>query len=384
MPRSFYNKAIVIRALFRPLPFLLATLIALLFAPLAAISWHQAQHEGRVFGGVRLNGVDISGMLPDEVFALAQQQSSYYGSPALKLKVGELAFDYKPAEFGSTFDPAATTRFAMEIGRTGDWQAQLRERAEVYWRGVEIGPVVRMDTTAAQRRVAQIADQINKPSIDARLEVDMVNGLAKESPSQIGLSLDQDMSVKLIEAAIRTRSGADIILPLQTVPPKIASVSQAASDVQRLIGNDLIVMVPKWDKAGAPQQPVEAFRVPRSEMASYVAIDPGPDGTPKITFRRESFRARIEPLSTEISGTIENARFVFDDANKRLTAITPSRAGRAIDIDATLEAIEAAARSDANRTVVVTVKTVQPAVPDTADGRTAWHHAADHPGHHVL
>jgi vancomycin resistance protein YoaR len=357
------------RALFRPLPFLIATLIMLIAAPIAAVAWHQRQHEGRVFSGVFLNGVDIGAKTPEEVFAVAQQQSTSLSAITLRLKVGEQSYDFKPAEFGTAFDPAATAQIAMQIGRDGDWQTQLRDRAEVYWRGVDIGPFMRMDNGAATRRIARIASEIDRPAIDAKLNIDFANGTASESPSQTGLALDQDMSVRLVEAAIRARESREIVLPLQSLPPKLKNVGSAATDIQRLIGSDLIIMVPTWDKTGAAAAPIEAFRVTKAELASYVSIDTAADGTPSATFRRESFRTRIEPLARVITSTTENARFVYDDAAGALKAISPSRTGRAIDVDATLQAIEAAARSDSNRTVVVSVKTVEPAVPDSAQAQ---------------
>jgi vancomycin resistance protein YoaR len=361
----------MLREFFRPIPFLVATLIALFVAPVAAVAYHQTQHDGRVFTGVRLNGADLSGKTPEEVFAIAQQQSSYYGLPNLKLKAGDQVFDFRPAEFGSTFDPAATVRLAMHIGREGDWTRQLQERAQVYWNGVDIGPTVRMDTGAAARRVAQIAEQLDRPAIDAKLDVDAASGTVRETPAQTGVALDQTTSVRLIEAAILSRVGTEIILPLTSTPPRIASVTNAATTLSRIIGSDLIVMLPQWDKDGQPVAPVEAFRVSRANMSDYALVEEvTQNGQPTldVRFRRESVRTKIVPLAGAITGTLQNARFVFDDLTGKLSVIQPSRAGRALDVDATLDAIQAAALSDSNRTVVAAVTIVQPPVPDTATG----------------
>jgi vancomycin resistance protein YoaR len=351
------------------LPILAAALLALLISPVAAVAWHQSQHEGRVFSGVRLNGVDVSGKWPEEVFAIAQQQASYYAAPGLKLKVGEQVFDYKPVEFGGTFDPAATTQAVMAIGRDGDWQSQLRQRADVFWNGIDVGPIVRMDANAAARRVAQIAEQIDKPAIDARMEIDAARGEVRELNAQTGLALNQQISAQLVENAIRNRVSGEILLPLAVIDPKTPSVSASVAEARRILSNDLIVMRPQWDAAGNPLAPVEAFRIPRAEMGNYILVnEAAKDGalTYDIRFRMESMRGKIEPLRSVISGTTQDARFVFDDASGALKPIQSSRFGRELDVDATLAAIEHAARSDSNRTVVVTVKSVPPAVPDTA------------------
>ncbi len=366
---SPYNDAQMLRDFFRPIPILSAILIALAVAPIAAVAYHQSAHEGKVFSGVRLNGVDLSAKSPEEVFATAQQQAAYYRTVNLKLRAGDKVFDFKPADFGSAFDPAATTALAMSIGRQGDWTQQFKERAQVYWNGVDVGPIVHMDSGATARRMAQIAQEIDQPATDARLDIDAPNGIVRETPSQTGLALDQGMSVRLVEAAIKSRSSGEIILPLKTTPPQVITVADAVAKLGRIIGNDLIVMLPQWDKSGTALAPVEAFRVPRGQLIDYTLIeDTQENGAPKINvrFRRESFRAKLEPLTSAITGTIQDARFVFDDVSRKLTVIQPSSAGRTLDIDGTLDAVEAAVNSDNNRTVVAAVKTVQPAVPDTA------------------
>jgi vancomycin resistance protein YoaR len=287
----------------------------------------------------------------------------------IQLKVGERAFEFKPNEFGSTFDPAATTRLAMGIGRSGNWEQQLRERAQVYWNGVDIGPTVRMDSAAAARRISDIATQVDKASVDAKLDINLAAASVTESPSQTGLALDQIASLRLVEAAIRSRASGVIQLPLAVVQPKVTALTEAATLARKYLSNDLIVMIPQWDAAGASAQPVEGFRIPRNEMGNYVLLDTGEkDGVPTydLRFRRESMRGRIEGFRNVISGTTQDARFTFDDATRQLTAIQASRFGRELDVDATLDAIEQAARSDVNRTVVLTVRTVKPAVPDSA------------------
>ena len=93
------------------LPLLLISLVAILLVSVAGlITFYQVNYAGRVFPGVKMGGLDLSGMRPEQAFSAANAQSMYFRSQALTLKVGESKFVYRPADFGVGLDPALTTK----------------------------------------------------------------------------------------------------------------------------------------------------------------------------------------------------------------------------------------------------------------------------------
>jgi vancomycin resistance protein YoaR len=356
-----------VRGWIRPLPFLAATLIVLLAAPVATVVGHHYAYANRAFPGVHLNGADISGQTPEQIFSLALTQSTYYVTPNLKLKAGDQVVDYRPSDFGAGFEPAATVRAALDVGRRGDWQAQLIERAQVWWRGTDVSPIVRMDIGSAARVVARIAEQVDQAAVNASLEIDPNAGTVRETPSQIGLQLDQTASVALIQAAIRSRANTEIQLPIRTLSPNIASTANAAAEASRLLSGELIVLAPRWDKSGVEQSPVEVFRITRAEIANQIKLETSAtDGTVRLGFNTDAFRPRVQALAPTISQTSQNARFVFDDVARTLSVIGPSRDSKSLDVDATMRAVDAAIRGDNNRAVVMSVQTQPAPVPANA------------------
>jgi len=96
-------------------------------------------------------------------------------------------------------------------------------------------------------------------------------------------------------------------------------------------------------------------------------IEQSPDDPARITvrLRREKLRGLIEPLGKAVAQEAQNARFTFDPVTGQLKNIAPSRDSRSLDMEATLAALEAAARSS-DRVVTVAVKATPAPVPSTA------------------
>ncbi|MCX6017627.1 MAG: VanW family protein [Chloroflexi bacterium] len=344
-------------------------LVSLVVTPVAAVVYHHVAYQDRVYPGVFLNGRDIGGKTVAQVFTVAIEQGNYYEGQNLKIDVGGQVKKYSPTAFGSHIDPAAVVRHAFKIGRNGDWQNMLRERALVYWFGVDIGSTVYMDEAAAVARVRQIAAEFDQPVVDASLKKDDVSGKIQETQAQAGVTIDQAAAVQAIEAAIRTRQAAPIVLPTLMVAPRIPSASKAAIELAYILSEDLVVMLPVWNQKDQPQEPVEAFRISHEQLARYASVveEKIPDGTVtlRVMVNDESIRALLQPFSSSITGTVENAHFTFDEASKNLKVVKPGRPGRAIDIDATLKVIEQNLRSPGPHKVTIAVKQIQPPFSDS-------------------
>ncbi|MCL6510730.1 MAG: VanW family protein [Anaerolineae bacterium] len=355
----------MLRGLFRPLYLLFAVLVIGLAYVVGMLAYHQVNYRDRVFPGVRLQGMDLSGMAPEEVFAIAQLQSQYFHLPAITLQAADRRFVFRPADFGVGLNPAETTRAALDVGRQGDLQTQIRQRFEAWWYGVDVAPVVRVDSSEAMHIVRQVAKQTELPAVDARIVFE--SGTARESPAQIGRKLDEEMALQLIQSALLANRPADIVLPYKVLAPRVASVAAAADEIARMMSDDLVVMTPRWDDAGRPLPPIEAFRIRKEDMLDFMLIEQSPDDPADITvrLRREKLRGLIEPLGKAVAQKAQNARFTFEPTTGQLKNIAPSRDARALDIEATLEALEAAARSS-NRTATVAVNITPAPVPATA------------------
>ena len=337
-------------------------MVVLVVGVVGVLGFYQLNYNGRVFPGVKLAGMDLGGMRPEQVFNAAQAQSYYYRSRALTLTVGESKFVYRPADFGVGLDPAETARRAMSVGHEGDWGLKLREQFRAWWDGIDVSPVVLLQDGPAKSVLTKLAERTQQNPVNAQIELE--NNAAREIPSQKGIKVNVEAAFAQVRAAIQNGQNVELNLPTTELAPQIGSVANVVAEASRMVGNDLIVMVPKWDERDQAVGPVEAFRIRSADLPQFIVIDQTGDNY-QIRFKREKIRSLIEPLAPAVTQASKNAKFTYDADAKQLKLVEPSKVGRELDIEASLDNLEKAAHSD-NRQAMLAVKTTQPPVPDTA------------------
>ncbi|HEY3340482.1 MAG TPA: VanW family protein, partial [Anaerolineae bacterium] len=297
---------------------------------------------------------------------VAQDKSTFFRTPALTLNTAGRMVNLRPADFGAGLDPAATTQRALNVGRDADLFTNLAHQLNAWWNGVQIAPVVQLDEDAERATLKRLATEVQRDPQDASFLFE--NGTAQEVVAQSGTMLDVDTSFVLVQAAIMGGKNATLTLPMTPVPPKIASAAPAVSVARRIVSQDLVIMVPKWDANDASLAAEEAFRIRGVDLGQFVTITQQVQGNQislTTVLNREALRPMIEKLAPAVERQVQDARFTFDDASAALVNIAPSRAGRALNVDATLDAIAAALNSD-QRNVSLMVDTVQPTVNTNA------------------
>ena len=326
----------------------------------------EVTYTGRAFPGVHLQGVDLSGMSPEEIFQVAQEKSAFFRTPALTLNVAGHVVSLRPADFGAGLDPAATTQRALDVGRGADLFTNLSQQLDAWWNGTQVAPVVLMDEDAVRGTLKRLASEVQSDPKDASFLFE--NGTVQEVAAQNGTALNVDTSFVLVQAAIMGGKSATLNLPMNNLTPRIASAAPAVEAAKRIVSQDLVIMVPKWDANDAPIAGEEAFRIRGTDLGQFVTVTEQLQGNQislTTILNREAVRPMIEKLAPAVERAVQNARFTFDDASAALVNIAPSTAGRSLNVDATLDAIAAALNSD-QRNVSLVVNTVEPTVTTSA------------------
>src|SRR5215208_5765688 len=86
------------------------------------ITWtlgYQLLYAGRIFPGVSVAGVDLSGMKPSDAAVKLSQALSYPITGKVLFRAGEKAWIASPAQLGMVFDPSASAVAAYKLGRSG-------------------------------------------------------------------------------------------------------------------------------------------------------------------------------------------------------------------------------------------------------------------------
>ena len=350
--------------------------VAILVVLVGGMLAFQITYSGRALPGVRVKGVDVSGMLPEEIFRVAQAQSTYFRSPALMLHLPEKVVTLRPGDFGTGLDPAATTQRALDVGREADLLVRLGRQLHTWLGGGQnVEPVIVTDEIQARTVISQLAAEVERAPRNAAVTFDSARGGVVETPAQTGILLDAVTTYALIDAAVKGYRGVELNLPLTTVPPVITSAAKAADAARKLYSQDLVVLLPKWDDNDKPLPAVEAFRIRSADLAMFVGIEQQPvaaTGEVELltTMRRDKLAPMLQKMASAVSHDVQDARFALNESTGELSPILAAQAGRTLNITKTLDAIETALTANPlqgdNQPVTLVVDTAQPAINTNA------------------
>ena len=80
---------------------------------------YQLLYAGRIFPGVSVAGVNLSGLRPSDAAIRLSQTLSYPIAGKILFRDGEQAWVATPAQLGMVFDPSSSAMTAYRLGRSG-------------------------------------------------------------------------------------------------------------------------------------------------------------------------------------------------------------------------------------------------------------------------
>ncbi len=356
-----YNRAYMLKWLSA---LVLSTSVIAIAALGFSLGYYELALRERIFPGVRIAGVDVGGMTPEEALAALQRaRAQTDGTQTLRLSVADQTFTVRMDEFGAATDLAEAVWQAWHVGREGDWITQWRERLLAWWQGAEVGSVLYFDEHAARQRIDQIARQVERAPRDATVRIEGTRVV--EVPFEVGLDVNEEATLRLVRAFVAQGQPTAIVVPHELRPPQRTRVSEVVEAVRTVLSGDVVVLLPQWDRDDNLLPPREAFRIRSSDLARLFTLEEH-EGTLRVRWQRESLAALVTPFAAAVERAPQNARFTFNPATQTLTPIAPAREGRALDVEASVEAIIRAAHSPQDRTAALVVRTTPPPIPTTA------------------
>jgi vancomycin resistance protein YoaR len=324
---------------------------------------YQLAYAGRIFPGVSVAGVDLSGLSVNDAAVKLSQTLSYPLNGKILFRNGESAWVASPAELGMVFDPTASAVAAYELGRDGGLFGALSGQVQARGLGADVAPVIIFDQRVAYVYLQNIASQINQPVVEASLHVDGTNVVAQ--PGQIGRLLNLDATLIYLGAQLQTFRDGEVPLVIAEAAPKLVDVSSQADAARRILSQPVTFSVPNH-REGDPGPWVYDIPVVANMLAVRMVDNAGVTEM-QVGLDPAALRQALSELKVYIDRSPANARFVFNDSTGILEPIQASAVGRSLDVEASVNTInEALMRGE--HSIALTVVEQQPAVADTATG----------------
>ncbi len=330
------------------------------------ITWtlgYQLIYAGRIFPGVSVAGVDLSGLSRNEAVLKLSQTLSYPNTGKILFRAAEKTWVVPPSELGMVFDPSASALAAYEFGRSGGLFGALAGQISARGFGSDVAPVIIFDQRVAYNYLQSIAVQVDQPVVEASLRLEGTNVVAL--PGQVGRLINLDATLIYLAAQLQSFRDGEVPLVIQEAAPKLLDVSSQAESARRILSQPLTIAVPNY-REGDPGP--WTYDVPvLANMIGVNVIDVNGKAEMQVGLNPAALRQTLAELKTFVDRFPANARFTFNDATAQIEPISASNVGRSMDVEASIVAInDALARGE--HTVTLSVAEQQPAVADTATG----------------
>jgi vancomycin resistance protein YoaR len=310
----------------------LAVFVILLFTTLLAFN---AYYAGRIYPGVNVAGIDVSGQRLEEAAALLQQRLVYPDQGRILLRDGEKSWLASPAQLGFYLDPQASAQAAYSLGRSGGPATRLLDQFESWYFGRDLAPLYVLDERATSTYLAGIAAQNDLPRVEPSIQVDGVE--VRVQPGQTGRTLDIPATTEALAAQLQTLKDSQVALVIADNPPAILNVEEQAGLARQILSEPLTLQVPD-----AGENDPGPWKFEREDLAKMLTIErvtsPGGDSY-QVGLKTDGLRSLLEEAAPKLVRYRQNARFIFNDDTRKLEVIQPARTGRALDIDSSIQAI---------------------------------------------
>ena len=348
------------------LRFAVAFIVGLLLATLVGVGAMYAydqQYVGRVLPGVRVGGVDLSGLEPAAAAERLRQAYASLGEGEITLRTprGETSISF--ADFGRGPDIDAMLAEAMGVGREGNPLERIIADARTAIRGVTLQPRVTYDADALAERIVAYADSLAREPVDA--SVQLVKDRFVVHSGVAGRLADAAVPVEAAFAAVGeldAPASLSFVLPVRAVEPEIttAEASTARTTAERMAAE--ITLTAKTGKQ----------KIAQSRLRSWITFTPTADGGYAPTMDTTDLPDVLKKLAKKVNQAPVNASFTTSGG--RITGVTPSKTGYKMDLEATQKQILAliAARTEGGtgKSIEPAAKVTEPALT-TAEAKAA-------------
>ena len=366
-------------------------LIAISLMGLAFLAY-SARHAGRIYEGVTVLGVDVGGLSRQQALDRLRRELGAARLPYVALQSGEEVWTVSASDLGGHLDIEGAVSAAWQLGRSGVFRQDLRERVMLLWLGYRLVPEFRLEPGPTLIYLRRIAGWTSHPAIRAQL---WVAGLqARVGESRAGRELDILRTQQAIEQRVKAALGSSswgkaprwlrlwhnqppeaspfvtepISVPLafRELLPPLTEVTGAQEAVSLILSAPLTLTFTTTEIGpdGSLNSITRHRSIDQATLASWLTLSqvPNTEGTiVEVDVDRAKIALYLQRLSEEITRAPCEPRFEYDPQTNRLTTVIPEQNGYALDLGMAQDLLVEACFSS-TREIKLPVKVIPPRI----------------------
>jgi vancomycin resistance protein YoaR len=318
-------------------------------------------YDGRIFPGVSVGGVDLSGLSTQQAAVLLSGRLDYPTRGKIAFQEGTSMWTVSPSDLGLFLDAETTALAAYNLGRAGSSSARLSDRWNAWSSRTDIAPIFVFDERIAQNYLQSLAQQIDQPIIEANLGVNGVEVVVNSG--QVGRMLDVPAALTSLDAQMQTMTDGLVPLVVKETPPVILDATAQAELARQILAAPLVLQLP-GAKEGDPG-PWSFEPAALAQMLTIQRTQNGQGENYQVGLSTEALRNFLQNIAPSLAQSSQNARFIFNDDTHQLDLLQGATIGRALDVDSSLQQITQQVM-EGKHTVDLVMQTTNPAVMDDA------------------
>jgi vancomycin resistance protein YoaR len=345
---------------------LMAVPISLMLLSVVAIALligYEVVYAGRVYPGVYMQNISLSGMTLEESARLitGALPRAYQGK--IQFTYQDRVWEAEPMDLGFLVDPTSSAKQALGVGRRGWFLSNLFEKGRAWFNGIQLSPVAVYDERVAQAYLENIAAEINQPVIEATLALENTEVIVKSG--QVGRQLDVSGTLAAIETLLTHMQSGVVPLVVTETEPLILDASAQAELARQILSESLVLTDGEGDET-------ETWTIPPEDLAAMLVITRVEDSEAdnlsyQIALNEDLFSVYLNGLAPEVQVRPANPRFVFNDDTAELEVIQPAVIGRTLNIQSSIEHINAQLQAGKHK-ITLQFNVVVPEVTDDMTG----------------
>lgn len=321
---------------------------------------YRIMYTGRIFPGITVAGVDVSGMSRKNAAEKLQAALTFPYNGRIVFRDGSNVWVETPANLGMYFDAEATAQLAFDFGRKGNPFQVINDELNAAQVGTILPPVILFDQRIASDYLQTLSPVVNRRVSEATM---VINGTDVTSqPGQVGHTLDIDSTLVYLSAQMQTFRDGEVPLVILEQAPQVQDASSQAEAARRLLAAPFILSLP--DPHSGDPGPWQILPADLAQMLKVGRLGSGSSAKYVLQLDRDKLKGLLDTIAKQVDRPEADARFTFDDQTGQLVPIKASIIGLKVDPRRTLDEIENAIASGQS-SASLQVNSTQPKVADT-------------------
>jgi len=306
-------------------------------------------YYGKVHAGISVSGLSLSGLTRDEATAALTRALSDAGDDPVIVSSGSKSWKVTPAGVGAKADIATAVSAAMDLSRKSNFVVDFVRRCGLLFRGTDIPLQGTVNASAMDLIISEVALALDVPPVDAGVSID--GNRVTAFKGQKGYVVDQAALREELTARLLSLGGNELQVPMATKDPAVQAedTQRAVVQAKTMIASPLVL-----------REGDRTWELSPEHIAAYIdcAAEIRDGVSTLVAFLSVE---KMAPLLAEIAATVNteptDASFA---SNGEQAWVIPGVSGKALDPEATAQALTKAALKTSARTTTVVTTIVQP------------------------